>query len=37
MDARSRFYNDLVAAGAMPASPMPRPTQAEIDAYKRQI
>ena len=33
MDARSRFYNDLVAAGAMPASPMPRPTQAEIDAY----
>ncbi len=33
MDDRSRFYNDLVAAGAMPASPMPRPTQAEIDAY----
>lgn len=33
MDARSQFYNDLVAAGAMPASPMPRPTQAERDAY----
>ena len=33
MDARSQFFNDLVTAGAKPASPLPRPTQAERDAY----
>jgi len=33
MDARSQFYNDLVTAGAIPASPLPRPTQAQRDAY----
>ena len=33
MDARSQFYNDLVTDGATPASPLPRPTQAQRDAY----
>ena len=33
MDERARFMNDLVAAGALPTGPTPRPSQAEFDAY----